>query len=400
MLWYAHTRDGRPEADWEPLGFHLGLVADRAEAFGAEVLPSGAAAPLARALGLLHDAGKYAPAFQHYLSEAAQGRRGARVDHSSAGAVYAVERYPGDWGWLLAYAVAGHHAGLPDGGGGEPGCLTLRMRDSASARAARAGFAAEIAPLLPAALPAVSVRDGFAAALLVRMLFSCLTDADALSTEAFSDPETAALRGRAPDLAALAVALDRHLEAKAAEAARTGVNRIRAEVLAVCRDAAERPPGVFSLAVPTGGGKTLSSLAFALAHARRHGMRRVIYVIPYLSIIEQTAGEFRDSVFAGLPGAVVEHHCAYRAPDEAGSEEGSGPDRHKLAAENWDAPVVVTTAVQFFESLFAGRPSRCRKLHNVAGSVIVLDEAQLLPVPHLRPCLEALRELADWMARS
>ncbi|PWC35236.1 hypothetical protein TSO221_30230, partial [Azospirillum sp. TSO22-1] len=370
------------------------MVADCAGAFGAGVLPGGSAAPFARALGLLHDAGKYAEAFQQYLSAAAQGRKTARVDHASAGAVYATERYPGGWGRLLAYAVAGHHAGLPDDGTGEAASLSLRITHSATAAAARGGFIGEIAPLLPATLPAVELPDGFAAALFVRMLFSCLTDADALSTEGFSDPETAALRGQAPDLATLAAALDRHLDAKAAKADPTEVNRIRAEVLTACRKAAERPSGVFSLAVPTGGGKTLSSLAFALAHALRHGKRRVIHVIPYLSIIEQTAREFRDTVFAGLPGAVVEHHCAYQAPEDA-DEEGGGPDRHKLAAENWDAPVVVTTAVQFFESLFAGRPSRCRKLHNIAGAVIVLDEAQLLPVPHLRPCLEALRELAE-----
>ncbi|MBP2316277.1 CRISPR-associated endonuclease Cas3'' [Azospirillum soli] len=395
MHWYAHTLPARPKAEWEPLRSHLELVAHQAESFGA-VLPEAGAAVFARALGLLHDAGKYAPAFQDYLETADEKRKG-RVDHSSAGAVYAVERYPGAAGWMLAYAVAGHHAGLPDGGGGEAGCLKQWLADSPSAAAARAGFMAEIGHRLPGVLPRTNLPDGFAASLFVRMLFSCLTDADALSTESFSDPETSAERGRAPGLEILAEALDRYLEKKMAVArAESGgrVNRIRADVLARCRDAAGRAPGVFSLAVPTGGGKTLSSLAFALDHARAHDLRRVIYVIPYLSIIEQTAQEFRDRVFAGLPGAVVEHHCAYRPPEGDG-EEGSGPDRHKLAAENWDAPVVVTTAVQFFESFFAGRPSRCRKLHNVARSVIVLDEAQLLPVPHLRPCLAVLRELVE-----
>ncbi|WP_244434008.1 DEAD/DEAH box helicase, partial [Azospirillum sp. B506] len=269
------------------------------------------------------------------------------MDHSTAGAIYALERYKDHAGWMLAYAVAGHHAGIPDGGGGERSSLKGRIAESPSATAARAGFMAEVAPLLPDSLPPVTFGNGFQASLFVRMLFSCLTDADALATEAFSDPDTAAERGHAPDPDALAAALDRHLAEKMAKAeGRSPVNPIREEVLDRCRAAALRPPGVFSLAVPTGGGKTLSSLAFGLAHLRHHrerGMRRVIYVIPYLSIIEQTAQEFRDRVFAGLPGAVVEHHCAYRPPQDTKgreAEEGSGPDRHKLAAENWDAPVV------------------------------------------------------------
>ncbi|MDQ2105608.1 CRISPR-associated endonuclease Cas3'' [Azospirillum isscasi] len=402
MDWYAHTLPNRAKADWEPLRKHLELVAQTAHGFGAHLIADGSAAAFARTLGLLHDAGKYAQAFQDYLSTLKGKRR--RVDHSSAGAVYALERYKDHAGWMLAYAVAGHHAGLPDGGGGETGSLRHRIMASPSAAAARAGFMAEIAPLLPDRLPPVTLRDGFQASLFVRMLFSCLTDADALATEGFSDPETAAERGHAPDLDTLGAALDLYLTGKMEAAKAQGdssVNRIREEVLEHCRAAAAKPPGVFSLAVPTGGGKTLSSLAFALSHVRHHrerGLRRVIYVIPYLSIIEQTAQEFRDRVFGGLPGAVVEHHCAYRPPqDENGkdAEEGNGSDRHKLAAENWDAPVIVTTAVQFFESFFAGRPSRCRKLHNVAGSVIVLDEAQLLPVPHLRPCLAVLRELVE-----
>lgn len=390
MPCYAHTLGERKE-DWEPLREHLLRVAARAEGFAAALRPGGAGA-FGRALGLLHDAGKYAEAFQRYL-DSADGR--GRVDHSSAGAVLALERYGRSLpGWLLAYAVAGHHAGLPDGTGGEPGCLTRRVGDGAVADPARPGFAAEVMHLLPAELPVPPLADPFRAALFARMLFSCLTDADALATQGFTDPDMAALRGGRPDLATLAAALRLHLNEKAREGRDSPVGPVRAEVLARCRAAAERPPGVFSLAVPTGGGKTLSSLAFALEHALRHGLRRVIYVIPYLSIIEQTAEVFRREAFAGLPDAVLEHHSAFRHPD---GEEGIGPDRHKLAAENWDAPVVVTTAVQFFESLFAARPSRCRKLHNIAGSVIVLDEAQLLPVPHLRPCLAALQGLvADY----
>ena len=165
----------------------------------------------------------------------------------------------------------------------------------------------------------------------------------------------------------------------------------RATVLRRCRAAAETEPGVFSLSVPTGGGKTLSSLAFALRHAVRHGLRRVIYVIPYTSIIEQTADVFRRA-FGDLADAVVEHHSAVRATE---TDEPMGPARLLLAAENWDAPVIVTTSVQFFESLYSNRPARCRKLHNIAESVVVLDEVQALPQPLLAPCVRALRELAE-----
>ncbi|SMH57373.1 CRISPR-associated endonuclease Cas3'' [Azospirillum agricola] len=393
MDWYAHTPK-IPGAPWEPLREHLLRVAARAEGFASVLFPESRwAGAWARALGLLHDAGKYADAFQSLLKD---GK--GRVDHSTVGAVFALERY-GDRsaaGWLLAYAVAGHHAGLPDGGGSGDGSLTVRLRKARIPDSVRADFLREVGPLLPAELPLPPFADPFAVALFARMIFSCLTDADALATEGYSDPETAALRGGQPDLPTLAAALRMHLAGKAAGADHSDVNRIRVEVLERCRDAAALPPGLFSLAVPTGGGKTLSSLSFALEHALRHGLRRVIYVIPYLSIIEQTAEVFRHAAFAGLPGAVLEHHSAYGPPGgfKDGDEEGVGPDRHKLASENWDSPVTVTTAVQFFESFFAARPSRCRKLRNVAGSVIVLDEAQLLPLPHLRPCLVLLEALA------
>jgi len=395
MTWYAHTPK-TPGDPWEPLREHLLRVAARAEGFASVLFPgSDWAGAWARALGLLHDAGKYAEAFQRRLNG-----ENVRVDHSTAGAVLAVEHYgeTSPAGWLLAYAVAGHHAGLPDGGagGGEETSLTARLRKARLPDPVRAAFMGEIGPLLPAGLPLPTFADWFAVALFARMIFSCLTDADALATEGYSDPEQAALRGGQPDLPTLAAALRMHLAGKAAGAVPSDVNRIRAEVLERCRSAAALPPGLFSLAVPTGGGKTLSSLSFALEHAQRHGLRRVIYVIPYLSIIEQTAETFRRDAFAGLPGAVLEHHSAYAPPGgfKDQDEEGIGPDRHKLASENWDSPVTVTTAVQFFESFFAARPSRCRKLHNVARSVIVLDEAQLLPLPHLRPCLALLDALA------
>ncbi len=226
--------------------------------------------------------------------------------------------------------------------------------------------------------------DGFH--LWVRMLFSCLVDADFLDTEAFMDEEKPQIRKQFPVLAEMLPIFNRSMEAKIAQlgeqSANTPVNRIRADVLAQCRQQAVLLPGMFSLTVPTGGGKTLSSLAFALEHAKHHAKRRVIYAIPYTSIIEQTADVFR-SIFG--KDDVVEHHSNFDVDRET--------TRSRLAAENWDAPLIVTTNVQLFESLFAARTSRCRKLHNLVNSVIVLDEAQLLPPEFLQPILDTLNLL-------
>lgn len=212
------------------------------------------------------------------------------------------------------------------------------------------------------------------------MLYSCLVDADFIDTERFFDPARSDRRGGWPTLPGLRERLQTYQDAlpsrRPIDAVRT---RVREE--AVAKAALE--PGFFSLTVPTGGGKTLTSLRFALEHARVHGHRRVIYAIPYLSIIEQTADVFRSIV----GDAFLEHHSNLD-PDEH-------DPRHRVAAENWDAPLIVTTTVQLFESLFASRSSRCRKLHNIVRSVVVLDEAQLLPPDFLEPMLSALRALVD-----
>ena len=198
------------------------------------------------------------------------------------------------------------------------------------------------------------------------------------------DENKAAKRGGLPQLSDLRFLFDRHMAEKSGGAAPSTVNRVRAEVLAQCRARASDDPGLFSLTVPTGGGKTLSSMAFALDHAIKHNKQRIIYVIPYTSIIEQTAKIFRD-IF-GI--AVIEHHSNLD-PDKETVQS-------RLAAENWDAPIVVTTNVQFFESLFAARTSRCRKLHNIVDSVVVLDEAQLLPPEFLQPVLNVINLLTNY----
>ena len=218
----------------------------------------------------------------------------------------------------------------------------------------------------------------------VRLLFSCLVDADFLDTETFYNPAQAMNRAKYPEIPQLLKIFDEYMQAKQAQSSPTEVNLIRSRVLNQCIAKAEESPGIYTLTVPTGGGKTLSSMAFALHHATRYKKRRIIYVIPYTSIIEQTAEQFR-TIFSE---AVIEHQSNLDT-----SDENKDNARSRLACENWDAPVIVTTSVQFFESLFASRTSRCRKLHNIVNSVVVLDEAQLLPPEFLNPILNAIQEL-------
>lgn len=382
---YAHTLPDRPRGEWEPLARHLGEVAEMAAGFAAGF----GGGELARTIGLLHDVGKASERFQAYLEGKA-----ASTDHSTAGAQLAVERYKPKLGKLLAFCIAGHHAGLADGAGADGATLASRLGKKVEPydRWQELGLA------LPASLPqpeGFAFRqgwEGFQLAFLTRMLFSCLVDADWLCTERFAQGVE---REAWPSLADLVPKLEAHL-ARLQMASDDGpVRRQRRRILGHVRAQAGLEPGLFSLTVPTGGGKTLTSLAFALDHARRHGLNRVIYVIPFTSVVEQTAAVFRAALGED---AVLEHHSAFdpgaRAGDLEREEERSGLERQRQAAENWDAPVVVTTAVQLFESLFAAARGRCRKLHRIAQSVVVLDEAQTLPLHLLLPCVAAIDELA------
>jgi CRISPR-associated endonuclease/helicase Cas3 len=339
-----------------------------------------------RLTGLWHDLGKYSPAFQKKIHAAmdpeAHLEAKARVDHSTAGGLKAIQKF-GLAGRILAYIAAGHHSGLPDWVADSTGsaALSQRLLKNELLSAALQGSIPE--EILDQALPAEK-PIGFDPAFWVRMLFSCLVDADFLDTEAFFDPQISKRRAEYPPLADLLQRFNSFMVEKQACASPTPVNRIRSEVLRRCIEMSNSVAGVYSLSVPTGGGKTLSSMAFALHHATTHGQKRIIYVIPYTSIIEQTADQFRQ-IFAE---AVVEHHSNLDVADEARETPAS-----RLACENWDAPIIVTTSVQFFESLFASRTSRCRKLHNIAGSVVVLDEAQLLPPEFLSPILKVMIEL-------
>lgn len=351
------------------------------------------AAILAEIAGLLHDVGKYTEAFAKRLEG------GKRVDHATAGARIAIKKW-GHFGKLLAFIIAGHHAGLANGIDAGENRSTLDDRLKKTIPEPDEIWMEEIA--LPSHLLFPSFEptkdfEGFQCAFLVRMLFSCLVDADYLDTEAFylKLEGKQQKRSNPQSLLKLQKALDSYLEdltKKKANYSQGTVNHLRQKVLDYSRLQALLPPGLFSLTVPTGGGKTLTSMAFALDHAVKHQMRRVIYVIPFTSIIEQNANVFRE-VFNELGDDVVlEHHSAFDDAKFDNREETK--DKLRLAMENWDAPVVVTTAVQFFESLFADRPSKCRKLHNITGSVIILDEAQMLPLKLLRPTMAAIDELA------
>jgi CRISPR-associated endonuclease/helicase Cas3 len=382
---FAHSKEGCPYSEWQQLADHLTAVAAQAGDFS-RAFDAGSWGYLA---GLWHDMGKYCPEFQHYIRRAGEASvegRAGRVNHSTAGALLAVERF-GKIGRILAYLIAGHHAGLPDWQDAyAPGStLANRLAQMELLTVARAGGIPANIEEHP--LPTDKAKSGtrLSQSLWLRMLFSCLVDADFLDTERFMDENRAALRGDYPSLRELAPLFEQYMAMKSANASATPVNCIRVEVLEACREKATDSPGLFTLSVPTGGGKTLSSFAFALRHALVHNKTRIIYVIPYTSIIEQTADQFR-AIFGD---AVLEHHSNLDVDDPA--RENS---RSRLACENWDAPIVVTTSVQFFESLFASRTSRCRKLHNIANSVVVLDEAQLLPPDFLNPILELIRELS------
>jgi CRISPR-associated endonuclease/helicase Cas3 len=367
---------------------HLRDTARRAEGFATAF----GSAEWGHLAGLWHDLGKYSDAFQDYLGASAgsgdvthASEMTGRVDHSTAAAQHAARL--GLAGRLLSYCIAGHHGGLPDNIRGESGLSARLEKTIEPIDAAPAEILGLPLPPLPR-LTAQGRRRGFALAFHTRMLFSCLVDADFLDTELFMNRARAGLRpDDPPSCAMLLERLDKHLAEKQRDAADTPVNRRRAEVLAFCREKAREAPGFFSLKVPTGGGKTLSSLAFGLAHAATHGLRRVVYAIPFTSIIEQTTDVFRKAL-DDLGRQVLEHHGNLDSDDPARQS-----DRLRLAAENFDAPLIVTTNVQLFESLFASRPSRCRKLHRLAKSVIILDEAQTLPPRLLAPTLAALEEL-------
>lgn len=390
---YAHTKKGMPPDQWQLITEHADQTSVRAAEFAR---PFGSEA-CAKIAALLHDLGKYDARFQNKLYKEngftyPHRVPSGKVNHSCAGAAFAEEKFGNNLGRTLAYLIAGHHAGLPDYQSDKTGVASLVCRMTEAKNNLD-----KIRQELPQSLerhetnlkfPNDVKRENYH--LWVRMLFSCLVDADWLDTERFMDSERFAKRPSFPSLEKLGEKFWQYMNAKEADADTSlSINSIRHEIFEACCLAASKPQGLFTLTVPTGGGKTLSSVAFAMKHAQLHKLRRLIYVIPYTSIIEQTASILR-SIFGDAN--VVEHHS--NIDRSAGGVDEDTATALEMAAENWDAPIIVTTNVQFFESLYAARPSRCRKLHNIAESVVVLDEAQLITPEYLTPCIDVLNHLA------
>jgi CRISPR-associated endonuclease/helicase Cas3 len=395
---WAHSANRN--GDWQPLDVHLRNVAALAREFGTP-LRIGDQSYWA---GLLHDLGKLDEAFQRRLNDPA-----IHAPHAAYGACVAADARA----YEVAFAVAAHHAGLRDRSviaalpqenpPNYPTGPTYQTRARALLDRARATL-----PELRGAPPATSGGAGAseleALELRTRLVFSCLVDADRLDTEQFYAPEQSAERhGQVASMMVLAERVEHHLDALQVAAQPGPVNAVRAEVLAACRAAAAAAPTMATLTVPTGGGKTLSSLLYALRHAAVNGLRRVIVVVPFLAIIEQNAAVLRAAlgergddetpiVLEHHSGLIVDHDAGHTARDPDAEPQGGHAIWRRLAAENWDAPVVITTAVQFLESLFTNHPSRARKLHRVCKAVVVFDEVQTLPPGLLQPILRMLQQ--------
>ena len=396
MQYLAHTKDMRQQTMKE----HACNVARLSEMF-ADEFDSG---KYAYYVGMYHDIGKYTSLFQRRVRGEA-----IRAEHSLAGAVEFYEananpkhiQYPG------ALCIAGHHSGIPnftDKGADEliGSSLTARLKRKNKSVMPDPVWQNELDTGKQdiADLPWPSFEGSetkkLSKAFWCHFLYSCLTDADFLDTAAFMGETALNTCPNVGNFENLIAKANSHIEEKGwLKDSDNELNQKRSEILRNCINCGDSSkPGLFSLTVPTGGGKTFASLMFALHHARANSKKRIVYVIPYTSIIEQNAQVFREILG---DDSILEHHSnhSYELKPNASEEECARTLKLAKATENWDAPIIVTTAVQFFESLFSNKPGKSRKIHNLANSVIVFDEAQMLPMPFLYPCVFAIAELVQ-----
>ena len=389
MELYAHitqAEGNNNEQRTQTLEAHSSRVSELASQFAAEF----GCGDIARVMGLLHDKGKEQVEWQKYIQgvtgynkEYAHVKQGP--NHAYVGALLACNQYP-TLSSLLAYPIMGHHAGLYDYSDYD------EVMDGKSIPSDVDTTKLNI----PLSTKNLKSLKSFECNHIIRMLFSCLVDADRLDTEAFINPEQATLRDGKKTLQELAPLLEMHIADKKREIMekhndKTTINIVRNLVQEECRKKSICEPGFYSLTVPTGGGKTLSSLVWAMSHAIHHNKKRIVIAIPYTSIIVQTAQTLRD-IF-GIEN-VLEHHSnvSYETLcDKEDKDEDKLAQQMKLATENWDYPIIVTTNVQLFESMYSNRPTPCRKLHNLCNSVLILDEVQTLPADYLQPIVNALK---------
>ena len=381
MKYFAHSSDVS-EKPWQEISEHSKNTAKIAGTFASKFNSE----EFGYICGVLHDIGKYSQDFQDKL----KGKI-VKVDHSTAGAQEVCKIFGKIYGRLLAYCIAGHHVGLPNYGtaASTEGTLYARLHKNLEDFS---NYKDELSPHIHPVLPRIPIIPivqyyGFSFSFFVRMIFSCLVDADFLDTENYM-ADVIKPRGGNVSIPLVKGKFDNFLSNL--KFPQSKINIMRQEILESCLKMSNKEPGLFTLTVPTGGGKTYSSLAFALSHAKIHKLERIIYVIPYTSIIEQNAKLFKDAV--GYEN-VLEHHSNFQFEDKDSEYVQTLNEKLKLASENWDIPIIVTTNVQFFESIFSNRASKCRKIHNMAKSIIIFDEAQMLPVQYLKPCLAAVSEL-------
>lgn len=375
MELYAHitqAEGNNNEQRTQTLEAHSSRVSELASQFAAEF----GCGDIARVMGLLHDKGKEQVEWQKYIQgvtgfnkEYANVKQGP--NHAYVGACIAQKQYP-QIAPFIAQPIAGHHRGLYDY------CNYVEVTKSEIPNYV------PINERIPYAFPRFPRLEKYDYHQLVRMLFSCLVDADSLDTEFFMTPEQARLRGCHTTMEELLGKLETYLQELRKEAQYTKVNHIRNYVQEQCVKESQGEKGFYSLTVPTGGGKTLSSVLWALHHAVKNHQQRIIIAIPYTSIIVQTASTLKR-IFG--EENVLEHHSNINPEDIKDRELR---ECLQLATENWDYPIIVTTNVQLFESLFSNKRSDCRKLHNIVNSVIILDEVQTLPLGFYKPIVHTL----------
>jgi CRISPR-associated endonuclease/helicase Cas3 len=385
MIYYAHTKENEPESKWQLLKDHLLQTSEIAASFSGNEIYS----DVFRIAGLLHDFGKYQPAFQKYLREG--GRRGS-VPHASWGAGYSLILKQQE----ISFAIDGHHKGLPDKvvwkndvtsyiKGGEPGfdkVIETYQNDTHKVNN-------EIIPIIP------KFKDIFECELFTRYMFSSLTDADWLDTEKFCNLELSEKRKhQILDCDELINKLESAINIKS----KTGkLNVLRNRVREFAISKSSMSTGFYSMNLPTGMGKTLASVSWGLRHAKENKLKRIIIVLPFVNIIDQTASILKE-IFG--EEYVLEHHSGIS--DDINMTENINDNQYdrRLACENWDYPVIITTTVQFFESIFSNRTSKCRKIHNIAESVVIFDEVQTLPKEIIIPTLTMLKNMQSLMNTS